>query len=108
VGPGLGRLPEEHRRHPVQAGRTARHLAPFGARCASAISYGRPHATSAQRPISNAAAPSLTPQTTWYTGDTFGLKTADDAGKNFFESFAGQHIRFTEPELFGWLDKYFV
>ena len=47
-------------------------------------------------------------QTKWYTTDAFGLKTADDAGKNFFESFAGQHIRFTEPELYGWLDKYFV
>jgi len=47
-------------------------------------------------------------ETTWYKDDTFGLKTADDAGKNFFESFKGQHIRFTEEELFGWLDKYFV
>jgi len=53
---------------------------------------------------------SITPmkQTKWYTGDTFGLKTADEAGKNFFEQFAGQHIRFTETELYGWLDKYFV
>jgi len=47
-------------------------------------------------------------QTAWYANDTFGLKAADDAGKNFFESFKGEHIRFTEAELFGWLDKYFV
>jgi len=45
--------------------------------------------------------------TRWYKEDLFGLKTADDAGKNFFESFAGEHIQFTETELFGWLDKYF-
>ena len=31
-----------------------------------------------------------------------------DAGKNYFESFKGEHIRFTEAELYGWLDKYFV
>jgi len=47
-------------------------------------------------------------QTDWYTGDTFGLKTADEAGKNAFESFAGNHIRFTMAELNGWLDKYFA
>jgi len=53
---------------------------------------------------------SITPmkQTHWYTADTFGLKTADEAGKNFFEKFVGEHIRFTDKELYGWLDKYFV
>jgi len=45
--------------------------------------------------------------TRWYKGDLFGLKTADEAGKNHFESFKGEHIRFTETELFGWFDKYF-
>jgi len=45
--------------------------------------------------------------TRWYADDLFGLKTADTAGKNHFESFVGQHIRFTEDELYGWLDKYF-
>jgi len=47
-------------------------------------------------------------QTKWYTTDAFGLKTADDAGKNHFEEFAGEHIRFTMTELNGWLDQYFV
>ncbi len=42
-----------------------------------------------------------------YKEDLFGLRTADEAGKNFFESFDGQHIRMTEAELFSWLDKYF-
>jgi len=45
--------------------------------------------------------------TRWYKEDTFGLQSAEKAGKNSFESFAGEHIRFTEPELFGWLQKYF-
>lgn len=45
--------------------------------------------------------------TRWYKEDTFGLATADKAGKNFFESFKGEHIRFTMTELYGWLDKYF-
>ena len=42
-----------------------------------------------------------------YKEDLFGLRTADEAGKNFFESFDGQHIRMTDAELFSWLDKYF-
>ena len=47
-------------------------------------------------------------QTAWYASDAFGLKTADVQGKHAFESFAGQHIGFTDEELFGWLDKYFT
>jgi len=45
--------------------------------------------------------------TRWFKEDLFGLATADKAGKNHFESFKGEHIRMTEEELFGWLDKYF-
>ena len=48
------------------------------------------------------------PKTRWYLEDSFGLRTADEAGKNAFEQFAGQHIRFTMAELDGWLDKYFA
>jgi len=44
----------------------------------------------------------------WYTQDSFGLRTADETGKNHFESFAGEHIRFTEKELEAWLLKYFA
>ena len=40
--------------------------------------------------------------------DTFGLRTADAAGKNAFETFDGDHIRFTEAELEKWLDAYFT
>ena len=46
-------------------------------------------------------------ETDWYTKDLFGLKTADEAGKIHFESFKGQHIQFTETELYAWLEKYF-
>jgi palmitoyl-protein thioesterase len=47
-------------------------------------------------------------QAKWYVEDSFGLKTADLAKKNFFEEFKGEHIRFTSAELEGWLDKYFA
>ncbi|KAH8056190.1 palmitoyl-(protein) hydrolase [Aureococcus anophagefferens] len=38
----------------------------------------------------------------WYTKDTFGLKTADEAGKNHFESFVGEHPHDRRPPM-GWL-----
>jgi palmitoyl-protein thioesterase len=47
-------------------------------------------------------------ETAWYQSDSFGLRTADEAGKNNFESFEGNHIAFTEEELMGWLEKYFM
>jgi len=47
-------------------------------------------------------------ETEWYTKDLFGLKTADEAGKIFFDSSPGDHLQFTEAELFGWVDKYFL
>lgn len=46
-------------------------------------------------------------ETDWYLKDSFGLRAAEEAGKNFFESFDGNHIRFKDEELFGWLAKYF-
>ena len=46
-------------------------------------------------------------QTNWYKEDLFGLKTAFDAGKMHFETTPGNHLQFTEKELFGWIDKYF-
>ncbi|GMH65302.1 hypothetical protein TrST_g9549 [Triparma strigata] len=47
-------------------------------------------------------------ETKWYKEDTFGLATADAANKHNFESFDGQHIQFTQDELMGWLEKYFM
>jgi len=46
-------------------------------------------------------------KTAWYETDSFGLRTADAAGKNNYESFDGNHIQFTDAELYAWLDKYF-
>merc|ERR1719382_483750 len=43
-------------------------------------------------------------QTRWYTTDSFGLRSADEAGKNFFDEYPGNHIRFTAAELDTWLD----
>jgi len=47
-------------------------------------------------------------QTEWYKQDLFGLKTADEAGKIFFDSTTGDHLQFTKEELLGWVDKYFL
>jgi palmitoyl-protein thioesterase len=45
-------------------------------------------------------------ETDWYKSDLFGLKTADEAGKIYFESTEGNHLDFTDEELYSWLDKY--
>ena len=47
-------------------------------------------------------------ETNWYKSDLFGLKTADEAGKIHFETTPGNHLQFTEKDLFGWIDKYFA
>lgn len=46
-------------------------------------------------------------QTKWYLDDLFGLKTAEDNGKNFFETFDGNHLKFTMQDFDGWINKYF-
>jgi len=46
-------------------------------------------------------------ETKWYLDDMFGLRTAAAAGKIHFEETAGNHLQFTEKQLFGWVDKYF-
>lgn len=46
--------------------------------------------------------------TQWYQKDLFGLKTADEAGKIFFNSTTGDHLQFSEKELFDWVDQYFI
>lgn len=46
-------------------------------------------------------------QAAWFVDDPFGLRAAQSAGKNAFESFAGEHIRFSTAELERWIDDYF-
>ena len=46
-------------------------------------------------------------ETGWYVNDTFGLKTVDTQGKIFFEETLGNHLQFTEKQLFGWIDTHF-
>jgi len=46
-------------------------------------------------------------QTKWFQNDMFGLRTAAEAGKIHFEETEGNHLQFTEKQLFGWVDKYF-
>lgn len=47
-------------------------------------------------------------ETRLYKEDLFGLKTADEAGKISFESTPGDHLEFTDAELYGWIQKYFI
>jgi palmitoyl-protein thioesterase len=45
-------------------------------------------------------------ETEWYQKDLFGLKAAEKAGKNHFESFAGDHLSFTEEDFERWVATY--
>ncbi len=45
-------------------------------------------------------------ETTWYKEDLFGLKTAHEQDKIFFNSTTGNHLDFTDEELYAWLDLY--
>jgi palmitoyl-protein thioesterase len=46
-------------------------------------------------------------ETKWYIDDSFGLRTADEAGKNQFESFVGSHLQFSLDDLQRWTTTYF-
>lgn len=45
--------------------------------------------------------------TRWYKEDWFGLRTAEEAGKNRFESLEGGHLQFSLDNLQRWVTKYF-
>lgn len=47
-------------------------------------------------------------QTRWYQEDLFGLRTSEEAGKNHYESFAGDHLRFTLDDYERWVQTYLV
>jgi len=47
-------------------------------------------------------------ETSWYKDDLFGLRTADESGKIFFNTTEGNHLDFTDDELYGWLDLYLL
>lgn len=44
--------------------------------------------------------------TEWYINDLFGLKTAEMAGKNKFESFVGDHLQFQMEDFDRWVTTY--
>jgi len=46
--------------------------------------------------------------TKFYKDNLFGLKDADEAGKIAFETTPGDHLQFTDAQLYAWLDKYFL
>ena len=45
-------------------------------------------------------------ETEWFQKDLFGLKTAEEAGKNAFESFPGDHLRFSDEDFKRWVITY--
>jgi len=44
----------------------------------------------------------------WYTEDLFGLRTAQEAGKNVLETFEGDHLRFTLDDFDKWVTTHLV
>lgn len=47
-------------------------------------------------------------ETEWYQKDLFGLKTAQEAGKNKFETFEGDHLQFTMEDFDRWVTTYLL
>ncbi|KAG7374140.1 palmitoyl protein thioesterase [Nitzschia inconspicua] len=45
-------------------------------------------------------------ETEWYKEDLFGLKTAQEAGKNYFETFVGDHLQFSMQDFNRWITTY--
>jgi palmitoyl-protein thioesterase len=46
-------------------------------------------------------------ETEWFIHDLFGLRTAEEAGKNYDETFDGDHLQFTMKDFDRWLTTYF-
>jgi len=47
-------------------------------------------------------------ETKFYQQDMFGLKSVDEANPIAFEQTSGDHLQFTNDELYGWVEKYFM
>lgn len=45
-------------------------------------------------------------ETEWYKSDLFGLRTAQEADKNFFETFSGDHLQFKMKDFDRWIQTY--
>lgn len=45
-------------------------------------------------------------ETEWYQKDLFGLRTAQEEGKNVFETFEGDHLQFTMEDFDRWVTSY--
>jgi palmitoyl-protein thioesterase len=45
-------------------------------------------------------------ETEWYINDLFGLRTAEEAGKNHYLSFVGDHLQFSMDEYNNWITTY--
>lgn len=47
-------------------------------------------------------------ETEWYIRDSFGLATAQKQGKNYFETFPGDHLRFSMEDFERWVHTYLI
>lgn len=45
-------------------------------------------------------------ETMWYQQDLFGLRTAQESGKNHFETFVGDHLQFSQQDFSHWVQTY--
>ena len=45
-------------------------------------------------------------ETEWYQKDLFGLRSAQEAGKNYFEEFEGDHLQFKLEDFDHWIQTY--
>ena len=45
-------------------------------------------------------------ETEWYQKDLFGVRAAQEAGKNYFESFDGDHLQFGWEDFERWVTTY--
>jgi len=66
--------------------------------------WGCPDNSDSKDPFANPILPMN--ETEWYQKDLFGLKTAQEEGKNVFESFEGDHLRFTMEDFDRWVVSY--
>jgi palmitoyl-protein thioesterase len=45
-------------------------------------------------------------ETDWYQQDLFGLRKAEEEGKNAYETFEGDHLQFSEEDFDRWINTY--
>lgn len=68
--------------------------------------WGAPDSSDGKDPFQSPILPMN--ETEWYKEDLFGLKTAQEAGKNVFETFEGDHLSFSMEDFDRWVNTYLL